>query len=87
MKLRDDITSGTQSHPGFKIEHEVLYYKNKLVIPQSSKLLSTLIEEFHTCPIGEHSGETKTYQRIATELFWVGMRKDILKFVQECTVC
>ena len=86
-KLRDEITSGVQSHRGFTVAQGILYYKSRLVIPQTSKLLPAIIHEFHTSPIGGHSGETKTYQRITAELFWVGMRNDILKFVQECTVC
>ncbi|KAH9650018.1 hypothetical protein KPL70_026202 [Citrus sinensis] len=86
-KLREDITSGTQSHVGFSVEHGVLFYKSRLVIPQTSKLLSALIGEFHTTPIGGHSGETKTYLRLAAELYWIGMRKDVTRFVRECTTC
>ncbi|KAL5550229.1 hypothetical protein UlMin_000405 [Ulmus minor] len=86
-KLREDITSGTQSHVGFSVEHGVLFYKGQLVIPQTSKLLSALIEEFHTTPIGGHSGETKTYRRLAAEFYWIGMRKDVTRFIQECTIC
>ncbi|KAL5578650.1 hypothetical protein UlMin_011092 [Ulmus minor] len=86
-KLKEDISSGTQSHVGFSVEHGVLFYKSRLVIPQTSKLLSALIGEFHTTPIGGHSGETKTYQRLAAELYWIGMRKDVARFVRECTIC
>ncbi|KAH9752935.1 hypothetical protein KPL71_014903 [Citrus sinensis] len=86
-KLREDITSGTQSHVGFSVEHGVLFYKSRLVIPQTTKLLFALIGEFHTTPIGGHSGETKTYQRLAAELYWIGMRKDVTRFVRECTIC
>ncbi|KAF8400118.1 hypothetical protein HHK36_013414 [Tetracentron sinense] len=50
-KLRHDITSGTQPHVGFTVEQGVLYYKDHLVLPRSSKLVSTLIGEFHTSPI------------------------------------
>lgn len=86
-KLREDITSGTQSHVGFSVEHGVLFYKSRLVIPQITKLLYALIGEFHTTPIVGHSGETKTYQRLAAELYWIGMHKDVTRFVQECTIC
>lgn len=69
------------------MEQGVLYYKGRLVIPKASKLLPTIIAKFHASPMGGHSGETKTYQCLAAELFWVRMCKDILKFVQECTIC
>ena len=86
-KLREDITSDTESHVGLSVEHGVLLYKSRLVIPQTSKFISALIREFHTTPIGGHSGETKTYQRLAVELYWIGMRKDVTRFVRECTIC
>lgn len=72
---------------GFSVEHGVLFYKSRLVIPQITKLLYALIGEFHTTPIVGHSGETKTYQRLAAELYWIGMHKDVTRFVQECTIC
>ena len=86
-KIRMDISSETNSHVGFSLENGVLYYKGRLVIPRTSRLITSIIGEFHNSPMGGHSGETKTYQRLASELFWVGMRKDVVKYVQECTVC
>lgn len=62
-------------------------YKGRPVIPRISKLLVNLIDEFHNSPIGRHSNKTKTYQRIAVELYWIGMRKDIIELVQNCTIC
>ena len=87
QKLRNDLSSGTQQHTGFELRQGLLFYKGRLVIPRGSRLITSLITEFHGSPIGGHSGETKTYQRVAAELFWIGMRKDIAKFVQECSVC
>ena len=87
QKIRDDIASGAHQHKGFSLENGVLYYKGRLVIPRTSPLIATIIGEFHNSPIGGHSGETKTYQRMASELFWVGMRKDVARFVQECPIC
>ncbi|GJS56507.1 zinc finger, CCHC-type containing protein [Tanacetum coccineum] len=34
-----------------------------------------------------HSGVLKTYQRMASEIYWVGMRKDVAKLVVECKIC
>lgn len=32
-------------------------------------------------------GETKTYLRLAAELFWQGMRSSIGEYVKSCKVC
>lgn len=64
-----------------------MYYKGRWVIPKTSTLISTIIREFQSSPMDGHSRELKTYQWIATELLWEGMRKDISKFVHECVPC
>ena len=43
--------------------------------------------EFHTSPLGGHSGFLKTYHRVKKESFWDGLKSDIQKFVAECLVC
>uniref|UniRef100_A0A803PBL9 RNA-directed DNA polymerase n=1 Tax=Cannabis sativa TaxID=3483 RepID=A0A803PBL9_CANSA len=37
--------------------------------------------------IGGHSGVFKTFLRVAADLYWPGMRKDVQRFVAECVVC
>lgn len=36
---------------------------------------------------GGHSGELKTYMRIAREWFWLGMRDEVSQYVRDCPVC
>lgn len=69
-KICDDIESDPCTHMGFSVENGVLYYKGRLVIPKTSTLISNIIWKFHSSPMGGHSGESKTYQQIAAELFW-----------------
>ena len=57
------------------------------MVPRSSSFIPFILAEFHSSPTGGHSKELKTYQRIASELCWVGMRYDIAKFVAECDIC
>ena len=67
--------------------NKTLFYKGRLVIPKTSKLIPIILEEFHGPPIGGHSRGKKTNQRLAFEVYWEGMQKDVLKFVQECSIC
>lgn len=57
------------------------------MIGWSFLLIPSIIKEFHSSPIGGHLGESKTYQRVAAELYWVGMRRDIAKWVRGCITC
>ena len=46
-----------------------------------------ILREFHDSASGGHSGFFRTYKRIATILFWEGMKKDIQEYVRTCEVC
>lgn len=62
---------------GFEIRNEVMWYKDRLVLSQSSTLIPILLEEIHGSVVGGHSGEERTMQRVTKELFRVVIRKDI----------
>ncbi|KAJ9555024.1 hypothetical protein OSB04_009638 [Centaurea solstitialis] len=87
MKIKIDLEANEEAHKGFRIHHDLLYYKDRLVLPRKSTWVQKLFKEFHATPVGGHTGESRTYQRMASELFWVGMRKDISKMVSECEIC
>lgn len=76
---------GTQ--PGFTYERGVLYYEDRLVISAQSSVIPKLLEEFHSSPMGGHSGFYRTYRRMAANGYWVGMKGRIQEFVQSCDVC
>ena len=63
---------------GFEVQHDLLYYKNRLVIPNTSTLISVILQEFHVSLLGGHFGITKTYKKVPAELYWLGMRQDIV---------
>lgn len=72
---------------GWSVTDGCLLYKQRLVLPRNSSLIPKFLQEFHCSKVGGHSGVLKTYKRIAGELFWAGMKKDIQKFVESCSVC
>lgn len=62
-------------------------YKGRNVVPRESTIKATLLREYHSSPVVGHNGDVKTYLRLATEWYWVGMRKDVARFVQNCQTC
>lgn len=87
QQLKADLAAGKQCPKGYELIHDLVRYKGRLVVPQDSKLVEVLLKEYHDSPIGGHSEEYKTYQRLMKEWFWVGMRKKVSKYVGECLVC
>ncbi|XP_048496700.1 transposon Tf2-1 polyprotein [Beta vulgaris subsp. vulgaris] len=87
QRITKEIETGEQTHHGFTIVGGRLLYKGRLMVPANSTLSRTLLREYHDSPLGGHAGELKTYLRLATEWFWVGMRKEVARYVQACTTC
>lgn len=57
------------------------------MVPRTSGLKMCLLKEYHDSLMGGHSGDLKTYLRLATDWYWVGMRKDVAHYVRRCQVC
>ncbi|KAJ9548687.1 hypothetical protein OSB04_021230, partial [Centaurea solstitialis] len=86
-KIVLDLTNNPLSHPGFAVSNGKLYHKGKLVIPASSQWIPKLIAEFHDSPTGGHSGFYRTYRRLASQIYWLGMTKTVKAYVQACDTC
>lgn len=86
-KVIDDLKHGRKTYPNFTYDHGVLLFKGRVVISRRSVWIPKLLKEFHETPIGGHSGFYRTYRRMATNLYWQGMKEDICKFVQGCDMC
>jgi hypothetical protein len=74
------------SHPGNHLKGGRLFYESKIVIPKTSPRIAWLLHEFHDTETGGHSGYLRTYKRIASLVYWEGLRKRIQDYVQACEV-
>lgn len=57
----------------------------QLVVPEQERCL--VLTEYHDTPTAGHYGGERTYTRIATRYFWVGMKRQILEYVKNCLEC
>ncbi|PKU83573.1 hypothetical protein MA16_Dca008260 [Dendrobium catenatum] len=85
-KIRADLRKDKNSQPGYSIEGERLLYQGRFVMPRTSIHIPHLLQEFHGSAVGGHSGVQKTYRRLAAELYWKGMHKDVEEMVARCEV-
>ncbi|XP_015159649.1 uncharacterized protein [Solanum tuberosum] len=69
------------------IEDGVLFYQNKLGVPNDDKLRRKILNEAHISPYAMHPGGTKIYQTIKEHYWWNGMKRDITEFISKCLVC
>jgi hypothetical protein len=82
QKIVLSLQQDPNSKPGFEFKHGVLLYDGRLVISNTSLLIPTLLQEFHSSPSGGHSGFYRTYRRVAANVYWVGMKNTIQQFVR-----
>ncbi|GJV06154.1 putative mitochondrial protein [Tanacetum coccineum] len=85
--IRGQLTKGESAPDGYSMDGQRLLYKGRLVIPRHSPWIPKLFHEFHNSVVGGHSGALKTQRRMAKEVYWVGMKKDVEKLVAKCDIC
>ena len=81
------MTSSDAIPIGFTIHQGKLFYKGQFVLARASPFIPVLLKEYHDTPFGGHGGEVKTYQRIAMEWYWEGMRCQITQYLRQCAIC
>ena len=68
-------------------EDEVLYYKDRVCVPDDNDLRKVIHEEAHSGSFAIHLGSTKMYQDLKMSFWWSGMKRDVSEFVTKCLVC
>ena len=64
-------------HPNYSVKGDLLYRKDKIVVPMDVDLRQHLLQEFHSSPIGGHSGITRTMARMTEQFYWPDMKQDV----------
>ncbi|MCH79300.1 RNA-directed DNA polymerase (Reverse transcriptase), partial [Trifolium medium] len=81
------LQENCDSCPGYEYTHGVLLYENRLVLPAKSTMIPLLLSEFHDTPQGGHSGFYRTYRRLASNVYWIGMKNAVQEYVRACDIC
>ena len=68
-------------------ENGVLYYKDRVCVPDCDDLRKSILEEAHSGSFAIHPGSTKMYQDLKMSFWWSGMKRDISEFETKCLIC
>jgi hypothetical protein len=58
------VQASPDDYKDFKLLNGMLFFKGKLFVPSASPLKGPLLEEFHSSPVGGHSGIHRTFGRL-----------------------
>ncbi|KAD3336884.1 hypothetical protein E3N88_32403 [Mikania micrantha] len=65
----------------------LMYYLNRLWIPNRGDIRMVIIDEAHKSRYSIHPGSDKMYQDLRALYWWPGMKKDIAEYVSKCLNC
>ena len=70
----------------FRKQHRLLYYKDRLCVPEGSFRLE-ILHDNHSSPVSGHFGRKKTIKKITEKYYWKKMYETILKYIETCDTC
>ena len=68
-------------------ENGVLYYKDRVCVPDCNDLRKSILEETRSGPFAIHPNSTKMYRDLKMSFWWSAMKRDVSEFVTKCLVC
>ncbi|KAL4383207.1 hypothetical protein GQ457_15G011330 [Hibiscus cannabinus] len=87
LDIRAKLQEGDDKYQGYSEQGGILLNKGRVIVPKEVALRSLLLREYHQSVSGGHAGILRTFQRLAANFFWKGMRADVKKMVGECQDC
>lgn len=82
-ELAQDVLQGNKENNGYEFKNELIYYKDRLYIPELFPI-TQLIAEAHVTPISGHLGVQKTYKMLKRHYYWNNMKADVELFIKDC---
>ena len=68
-------------------DNRLVFYKNRVVVPQDSHIIPQLLWEFHDSHLGGDSKLQQTYKRLTQKFYWPSMHRVVHEYVSSCDVC
>lgn len=82
-----DISNGCNTDTNYSLSDNILFYKGSICVPYSTDIKRVILHECHDLPASGHFGNAKTYDMVARNYYWPGMRKYIKDYISGCDTC
>ena len=71
----------------WKIEGELVLKEGKIYIPKDKELRAEVIRLYHDVLAAEHGGQWKIVELVTRNYWWLGVTRDVGRYVEECNLC
>ncbi|XP_026459327.1 uncharacterized protein LOC113359987 [Papaver somniferum] len=86
-KLIELLRHNPTCKPHYSYNDGILRYKGRIVVSPTSTWCTKLLHEFHSTPLGGHSGYFRTYKRTQQNFYWKGLKHSVKDFISHCDIC
>ncbi|XXG73138.1 hypothetical protein AAC387_Pa07g2106 [Persea americana] len=73
--------------PEFRLIGGVLYYQDRLCVPDVRELKDEILVDAHHSRYSIHPSSTKMYQNLRSYYWWNNMKKETVGYVSRCLTC
>ena len=73
-----EVLDGQVTDDRYWVMDEVIYYRDRTFLTESSKLKEKILHASHDSPLSGHQGFTKNYRAIRERFSWKGLKEDVL---------
>jgi len=70
----------------WKIEDGIVMKEGRIYVPEE-KLRGEIIQLYHNSPVGGHRGRWKMTELVARNYWWLGVMKEVERYVDRCNAC
>jgi hypothetical protein len=85
-KIKQLLTEGKAKEFCLKEDGLLTHFK-QVCVPGIGELRKEIMSEAHHSPYTVHPGGTKMYRDVKGSYWWNNIKKDIAKFVEQCSTC
>lgn len=85
QRHKRNAQNGQSKH--FSWRDNLLWYKDRLYIPDHEPLYSRVLHEAHDAQFSGHLGVDKTLARITAHFFWPRMGHTVTRYINTCATC
>jgi len=71
----------------WQIEGELVLKEGKVYVPKDEELRTGVIQLHHAVPAAEHGGRWKTVELVTRNYWWLGVMRDVGRYVEGCDLC
>jgi len=71
----------------WQLEGDLALKKRKVYVPKDEELRVEIIQLYHNIPVAGHRGKWKTTELVIRNYWWLGVTRDVGRYVEGCDMC